>query len=144
MEPKCDVGSEPSGADGLRILLIEDEPSVARLTQVLLNSAGYSVQLAGNHTTASELLTQNSYHLILADSERGGQTPELAGLAALVATARCPVVLFTAHRFTDAQIQAIGFAGVVRKPYDIDDLLGVVREALGDSAPNGNNMTTTV
>ncbi|HTE87164.1 MAG TPA: response regulator [Dehalococcoidia bacterium] len=128
---------------GPRILLIEDEPAVARLTELILNGAGYTVQVAENHATAIRLLADHAYGLILADTDRGPQTTGLAGLASLLNLAPCPVVLFTAHRFSDSEISAAGFAGVVRKPYDIDDLLRVVKEALTHGAPNGN-MTAPV
>lgn len=135
------VAEPASGAAHPRILLVEDEPSVARLTEVVLSGAGYSVEAVTSHSAASQLLAEHPYSLVLADTDRGGQTPSLETAAGLVAMAACPVLLFTAHRFAETEIDAVGFAGVVQKPYDIDDLLKVVREVLARSAPNGN-MTT--
>jgi two-component system, NtrC family, response regulator GlrR len=138
------AGTTP--ADGSlrpRILLIEDAPSVARLTALVLDGAGYAVDIAASHTAARQRLAVERYNLILADTDHGAVTAGLSGLAELIASANCPVVLFTAHRFPEEDIEAAGFAAVIRKPYDIDDLLRIVEDVLGHSAPNGN-MSTAV
>jgi two-component system, NtrC family, response regulator GlrR len=138
------AGSEPAdGSIRPRILLIEDAPSVARLTAIVLDGAGYDVDVAANHASAKHRLTSQRYSLVLADTDPGASTPGLSGLAELIATAHCPVVLFTAHRFADDAIEAAGFAAVIRKPYDIDDLLRIVGDVLNKAAPNGN-MTTAI
>jgi DNA-binding response OmpR family regulator len=139
-----EAGTRPASVNlGRRILLIEDAPSVARLTAVVLEDAGYTVELAASHKGARQLLAVQQYSLILADTERGPRTAGLVELRDLVASAHCPVVLFTAHRFSEGDIEAAGFAGVIRKPYDIDDLVRVVGDALSRSAASGN-ITTAV
>ena len=117
------------------ILLIEDEPAVARLTELVLDSAGYAVERASDHATALALITQHSYDLIVADTDRGQRTTSLADAKPLLAAARCPVLLFSAHRFPAAEIAAAGFRGMIRKPFDIDDFLNVVKVTLQQSLP---------
>jgi two-component system NtrC family response regulator len=139
-----EAGSMPASRDQRRrILLIEDAPSVARVTAIVLDGAGYSVKTAANHRAARQILTNEDFSLILADTDHGAGTAGLSGLAELVASVDCPVVLFTAHRFSEVDIETAGFAGVVRKPYDIDDLLRIVNDALCRSAADGN-LTTPV
>lgn len=119
-----------------RILLIEDEAAIARLTALLLEAEGYDVQVVGSHREAVPLLSEEAFALVLADTERGASTSSLHGINGLVAAAgACPVLLFSAHRFPEVQIKAAGLAGSVRKPYDINDLLGAVARALDEGTP---------
>ncbi len=128
---------------GQRILLIEDEPAVARLTEIVLNGAGYPVQVVADHALASDLLAESAYRLVIADTDLGPHTPGLAGLAPLVAAAHCPVLLFSAHRFPAAEIAAAGFAGVISKPYDIDDLLRIVEQTIARGPSDSPSGTVT-
>lgn len=124
-----------SGVDRCRqaqLLLIEDEPTVARLTELVLESEGYAVDVLADHAAARETLGGKHYDLVLADTDLGAKSDGLKGLAPLVeAAAPSPVLLFSAHRFPEAEVMAAGLAGAVSKPYDIDDLLRTVGEKLG-------------
>lgn len=127
-----------TGANGTslaRLLLIEDEPAVARLTRLVLGSEGYSVDVLADHQAAAEYASSGDYDLILADTDLGARTAGLTGLSPLIeAAAPTPVVLFTGHRFPQAEVAAAGLAGVIRKPYDIDELLRIIEETLGGLA----------
>ena len=129
-----------------RLLLIEDEPTVARLTRLVLSSEGYSVDVLADHQAAAERAASANYDLIMADTELGSRTAGLAGLSPLIeAAAPTPVLLFSAHRFPESAVVAAGLAGVVQKPYDIDDLLRVVQQTLSSRTPDANaNQPTAV
>ncbi len=127
--------AEAASGDGGAILLVEDEPAVARLTELVLVSAGYAVVQATAHVLARELIAQTRFDLVIADTEMGAHTSGLNGLAQLAAVAGCPVLLFSAHRFTQEQVGAAGLAGVIPKPFDIDELLAIVERTL--SGPGG-------
>ncbi len=136
--------AQPGNGTNRRILLIEDEATVARLTELVLTGAGYTVEAVTDHGMAAGLLENSVFGLVIADTDLGPHTAGLAGLAPLITSARCPVLLFSAHRFSEAEIVAAGFAGVIQKPYDIDDLLRVVGSALannGSPAPNDTEAT---
>jgi DNA-binding response OmpR family regulator len=128
------------GSAAAHLLLIEDEPAVARLTELLLKDAGYSVDLLADHGEASNLLNERQFDLVLCDTDLGARTAGLSGLVPLVhAASPSPVVLFSAHRFSAGEIAAAGLAGVIRKPYDIDDLLRVVEKNIAGSGPAGSD-----
>ncbi|MGI8549695.1 MAG: response regulator [Dehalococcoidia bacterium] len=117
--------------DPVRILLIEDEPPIARLTTLLLQGEGYSVEAVSDQQTASMLLTREPFDLIITDTDSGARTASLSGLAPLIAGAGArPVILFSAHRFPASMVSEAGLAGSIAKPYDIDDLLKTVSRIL--------------
>lgn len=116
---------------GIPILLIEDEAAIARLTSLLLHSEGYAVDVVASHRAALPLLAGKSFKLILADTDEGANTASLSGFGPLFAAADGrPVLLFTAHRFSACEIATMGFAGLIKKPFDVDELLATVARTL--------------
>ena len=139
--------SQSINTHAARLLLIEDEPTVARLTELVLTDAGYSVELLSDHGAAPALLSETHFDLVICDTDLGARTVGLTGLVPLVEAA-CPgpVLLFSAHRFPAAEVAAAGLSGVIHKPYDIDGLLKQVEEALVKAtvADRAGNRPTTV
>jgi two-component system response regulator MprA len=127
-----DSGSAGTSA---RILLIEDEPAVARMTELVLVNAGHAVVLATEYAAAQQLLDGDGFALVIADTELGPRTTGLSALVPLVKAAHCPVVLCSAHRFTHQEVAAAGLAGAIQKPFDIDDLLQIVEAAIEGGSP---------
>jgi two-component system, OmpR family, alkaline phosphatase synthesis response regulator PhoP len=121
----------PETAKPIRVLLVEDQPTIARMTTTLLNNEGYVVTVVRNHAAALMQLMDPSIDLVLADTEGGARATDLEALAPLVSAAGArPVLLFSAHRFPESAAVEAGLAGYVRKPFDIDELLRAMRRAL--------------
>lgn len=137
--------SETAGVRSAKILLVEDEPAVARLTELLLENAGYEVTLTTDHAAVPALIAATAYDIVITDTDLGPHTVGLDRLARIVSAAQCPTLLFSAHRFSAAEVAAAGFAGTIPKPFDIDDLLRVVEDALSGrlSAPTDGSATAT-
>jgi CheY-like chemotaxis protein len=106
------------------VLLVEDEASVAGMTEAVLTSEGYSVVLVRNPLEAHVILRVIAFDAILADSF--SPTLELAVRVLgplLRRSAGTPVVLFTAHHWNPARVQAEGFTEIVTKPFQVDAFL---------------------
>jgi DNA-binding response OmpR family regulator len=50
-----------------KVLIVEDEPDIARLVQTHLNDAGYRADIAGNGAAAMKLFDQGGYKLVVLD-----------------------------------------------------------------------------
>lgn len=113
------------------ILVVDDEPSIASALELVLADEGHTVRTARNGAEAVALLTRQTVDLILSDV----MMPEVDGLTLVRHLRRrgdrTPVVLMSA-----APSRVVGLPGVrlVPKPFDIDELLEVVAEALIDPA----------
>jgi CheY-like chemotaxis protein len=91
----------PSGAKGLKILVVEDNPVNSRFVERLLINQGHSVEVAVNGRLGFEAACQRSFDLILMDV----QMPEMDGLEATCAIRQTeketgqhvPIVALTAH-----------------------------------------------
>jgi DNA-binding response OmpR family regulator len=116
-----------------RLLLIEDEPAVARLTELVLVNAGYTVDVLRKHAEAPEAIHRQDYDLIISDT-LGPRASGLEGLLPILDAATCPVLLFSAHRFPSPEITTLGFAGMIRKPFDIDELLKTIEQTIASSS----------
>lgn len=126
--------------DGLRVLVVEDEPVNARTITRMLEKAGYVPAVAENGLVAVEALRERQFDLVLMDI----QMPVMDGLQALSRirtdpalehASGVPVVALTARamagdreRFLDA-----GMDGYVSKPIDRTELFSVIAEVLGVS-----------
>ena len=120
-----------------RILVVDDEPEVAKLATRILERTGYEVETFVASPLAWERLAQGGpeFDLVLTDQTM----PELTGLE-LATRIRSihpatPVVLTTG--FSDAatpgHVEEAGIREVLPKPYSRDALLEVVARAIGFS-----------
>ncbi|MDR6673926.1 ATP-binding protein [Xanthomonas sp. 1678] len=116
----------------LRILLVEDEPTVAQVMAELLQGRGHHVVCAAHGLEALTELTQASFDLGLLDLD----LPALDGLA-LARQLRAfgyefPLIAVTARSDGEAEAaaKAAGFACFVRKPVTGDMLAEAIRAAM--------------
>jgi len=58
-----------------RILIVEDEPSIANLCQRVLAREGFEVEIAVDGTLAQEMIEKKQYHICMIDI----RTPKLSG-----------------------------------------------------------------
>jgi two-component system, sensor histidine kinase len=124
---------EPIGSLGGRILIIDDEPSVAEAMRMLLRMEGFDARVASSAAEALERLAQGVPDLIISDCRlRGGETgvDAVSALRQRLGTLT-PVVFVTgdtAH--TALSGESIRNAQVVNKPIRAEDLLAAVQSSL--------------
>jgi DNA-binding response OmpR family regulator len=121
-----------------KILIADDDPSIRELCQVILSNEGYQVLQAEDAAGCITCARQDQPDLVLLD----WMMPEVDGMDALrmlkgnPATAEIPVVMLTALDGLP-QINLATFNGAdgyVTKPFDVEDLLSLVRRFLQSPA----------
>ena len=89
------------------VLIIDDDESLRRVTQVQLEQAGYDVSVAADGRQGLELLQRSPYDLVITDFKM----PGLSGLDVLKQVrAECPetlVVLVTAFGTVESAVEAV-------------------------------------
>ena len=111
---------------GMRILVAEDEPVNQEITRMMLEDAGFTVDLAGDGAAALALARQHPYPLILMDM----QMPILDGLGAAQAIrqlpqhAHTPILAMTANAFSEdkARCREAGMNAFLGKPVPPEEL----------------------
>lgn len=121
----------PPGRNHNVILVIEDDPHVRTLLRDLFEDECYQVMLARSGEQALVTLTTVLPALITLDYNLPGISGAevLRQLREREETADLPVVLVSAKPAILPELQA-QVQAVVPKPFDVDDLLAVVRQLL--------------
>jgi CheY-like chemotaxis protein len=111
------------------ILLVEDHSSVASMTEAVLTSEGYNVVLVRNPMEAHVILRVVNFDVILTDSFSPTLDLAVRVLGPLLRRSTVtPVVLFTAHHWDAARVQAEGFTEIIHKPFDVEDFLARIEQ----------------
>lgn len=128
---------------GLRVLVVEDEPKIAKSIGLALESAGYSVLLAGDGERGFFLGMTESIDLLILD--RG--LPDRDGVEVLRELRRqgrsMPALLVTARTEVNDRVSGLeaGADDYIPKPFAMEELLARVRALLrraGRDAPATN------
>jgi CheY-like chemotaxis protein len=107
-----------------RVLLVEDDLPVREVVTIILTEEGYHVDAATRPAQAIEALRRDTFDVVLTDLFSWNLRAGLATVRRLVeAAAPVPVGAFTSHRLSAEEARAAGFAFVVPKPFEMDDLL---------------------
>ena len=133
-------------ADGLRVLLVEDNVLNQEVATEILRSAGISVDIANNGKEAVEAVTNLPYDIVLMDV----QMPVMGGYEAtkrirsIDKFKSLPIIAMTAHAMQGAREECLeaGMNDYISKPIDPDSLFLTIRKWMGpgaaiDRAPNG-------
>jgi len=117
------------------ILLLDDEEKILRALSRALSDAGHEVAASCHPREARRLLAERSFDIFIADNVM----PELSGLELIReyvdSTAegeRAEILMMTAHATVESAVEAmkLGALDYLQKPFEIDELLVVVRRAL--------------
>lgn len=116
-----------------RLLLLDDDPSMQRLVAALLRRAGHRVDVVSEASQAIEKIGRYDYDALLLDimtPTEGGMTvirhlkngkPELLARVLLVTGSPDSLLKSVSH----------DVAGVIRKPFDGEQLLKSVQKVIG-------------
>ena len=118
---------------GRTVLVVDDEPSIVDGLRLTLEAEGYAVRIAGSVATALDALVQGDVQaaivdLMLPDGDGLALTRELKKRDRSI-----EVIVITAYGSVRKAMEATKGAGafhVLEKPFDPDEVLGVVAHAL--------------
>ena len=115
----------------LKILVVEDEPSIAEVVGLYLQRAGYKVQTAADGKIAMNLLMKEIPDLVILDL----MLPEIDGLSLtrwLRDRSNVPIIMLTARREEIDRIAGLemGADDYVVKPFSPQELVSRVRAVL--------------
>lgn len=117
-----------------RILIVDDEPDLVKVTSFRLKKAGYQVLISVDGRQALELIQKDPPDLILLDlllphiqgdqvCKQIKQDPKLKHI---------PVILFTATAVDiPAKVKEVGADDYLTKPFDPEELMGKVKKYAG-------------
>ena len=118
------------------ILIVDDDPQLLHVTELLFGLEGYHVLVAKSGEAALELLSQVRPHAILLDVMMPGldgaevcrrvrKDPKLR---------KIPIAVFTAAEMREKELRDAGADVFIVKPYTIDGLRDAVKDLIDQAA----------
>ena len=125
------ASDEPAGEN---VLVVDDDPFIARLLEIELRAAGYDVRVAGDGVQALEAAQERCPDLVLADV----MMPNMDGfeltrrLRLDARTAAVSVIMLTARGLSADKLEgfSVGADDYIVKPFDTPELLARIRGVL--------------
>jgi DNA-binding NtrC family response regulator len=116
------------------ILLVDDETKILNALAGALREDGHEVVATSNPREAQKLIARRLFDLLIVDNLMPGLTglDLIRELAANPDGERPQILLMTAHATVESAIEAmkLGALDYLQKPFEIDELLVLVRRAL--------------
>lgn len=124
-----------------RVLVVDDDPAIARALRINLTAQGYHVTLAGDGATALRAAADRHPDVVVLDLG----LPDLDGadvIAGIRGWSRVPIIVLSARTDSGEKVAALdaGADDYVTKPFGMDELLARLRAAVrraGAAAPTG-------
>lgn len=125
----------------MKILIIEDEFSIADVIKDRLETEGYEVELALEGGTGEYLALTGTYDLVILD----GMLPEIDGIDILKNMRRhnivCPVLMLTARDTLSDKLNGLesGADDYMTKPFEMEELVARVNAQFRRNVGSWNN-----
>ena len=124
--------TQPDSRDWPQILLMEDEPSVAKGLQMVLTEEGYAVDLAMTGQSALDRFSQKGFDLLVADL----RLPDIDGMEVIkrvkAQRPQTSVVVITGYSTVSSAVEAmkLGAHDYLPKPFTDEEFKSAVEGAL--------------
>jgi two-component system NtrC family sensor kinase len=134
--PDAAVAATPA-----RVLVVDDEPSVAEAVAEALGDDGHQADIAGNGAIALQMLDRHTYDLVISDTKM----PVLDGegfygeLERRFPQLRGRIILLTGDVLSREKREFMARSGApfLMKPFDLDDLRQTVQRTLAGTPSGG-------
>ena len=125
----------PTGTE--RILIVDDEISVARLEKQMLERLGYTVIEYSSSQTALDAFRQapDSYDLVISDMTMPDMTGDRLAKELISIKSDIPIIICTgfSERIDSEKSEEIGIKGFLMKPVVKADMARMVRKILDET-----------
>ena len=114
------------------ILIVENEQVIVEAARKILIPEGFVIDEASSSEMALEKLQQNSYKIIISDL----MLPRISGIDLIKkvnsTTPDIPIIIITGYAMLENAVKCfkVGAFDFIPKPFDIEELLGVVHRAM--------------
>ena len=133
----ADFGATVSGR-GHRILLVEDNEHVGKVSSELLQDLGYATEWAADARQALDLIARDqwAFDLVFSDVIMPGMNGVELATIIRERHPHLPVVLTSGYSSALAESAHHGFE-LIRKPYSVEALSRILRKAIPERSSNG-------
>jgi signal transduction histidine kinase/ActR/RegA family two-component response regulator len=121
---------------GCRVLVVDDDPDIAQLLEVLLSDLGFAVDLLGDADAALDSATRNAPDILLIDVELPGMSGNAAVYQLRARGYRGQIVTLSANASADARDASLraGANHYLTKPLELERFVATMRRAVEQGA----------
>ncbi len=112
----------------LRILVVDDEPSVGDAVKMMLNFDGHDVEAINNSREALARFKADRFDLVFTDYAMPGMTGNELAAAIKAEAPGQPIVMITAYAETVPQSPSVDF--VIGKPFRLQQLRDAITQVM--------------
>jgi DNA-binding response OmpR family regulator len=127
-----------------KILIVEDDKHIVMALKVRLQACGYDVIVAYDAALAMSTAVQHQPDLVLLDISMPGGNGFIVAerLQNSMVTAGVPMIFVTASKQAELRkkVIALGAVGFFEKPYEAEDLLAAIEQALTEPSKRTNSL----
>jgi two-component system response regulator VanR len=111
--------------DGVRVLVVEDEPYMAEAIRDRLRLEAIAADIAGDGDTALELLTINAYDIAVLDRDIPGPSGDEVAMSIIASGSGMPILMLTAADRLDDKASGFGLGAddYLTKPFELQELV---------------------
>lgn len=115
-----------------KILVVDDEASILRSTQLLLMDMGFDVVTCADQAQVLDCIRREHPDLLLQDVRMPGLDLErlVGAIRADPAIAKLPILLFSASMDLDEIQERVGAAGILEKPFKPVEIVQAIQVAM--------------
>jgi CheY-like chemotaxis protein len=138
------AAARPAGPEGGResLLLVDDEPALARMQQQMLERLGYRVTTRTSSLEALEAFkaVPHRYDAVITDMTMPGLTGDQLAVELRRVRPEIPILICTgfSERLAEAEARALGIDAFLMKPVGLAELAGALRCILGRRSSAGH------
>lgn len=112
------------------ILLLEDDHAIADTMKMVLDDEGYNVQIARDCPGAERFMSSAQPDLALVDYQLDCATAEPFINLMQERYKAVPLMLLTARSNPEALAAALRIGHLIKKPFEVDDLIGMIQSVI--------------
>lgn len=116
----------------LKILIVDDDPSIRNMLAIVLKKSGYDVTGANNGKAGLDNLKKGAFDLVISDIKM----PDISGIELLKKiksiNPEIPVIMITAYASANDAVEAmkLGAEDYITKPFNLDELKIIIDRAI--------------
>lgn len=115
-----------------RILIVDDDAAIVDMLQLMLEDAGYAVEIQMDGQLAQQMVEPFPDLLFLDIRVSGTDGRTICQyLKSQESTHHLPIILLSAHKDTQRLAREVGADDFLTKPFQMEDLLSLVAQYLG-------------
>ena len=138
------IGQNTDFAHPPHVLLVEDEPSMAKGLEMVMNEQGYHVDLAATGQDALKAFGGGTFDLLVADL----RLPDIDGMEVIEQVRGIhpdtKVIIITGYPSVSSAVKAVkvGVSDYLRKPFTSDEFLSAISDVMAEKKPSMEELIT--